>query len=320
LFEKAIGSLDETLDRSLLSECWNGRARYLKDHPPAERQARIPALAQALSWARRSQDLAREAANAAEPDRLRELPDLIREERARAMEALIIKTQARDIADPIEQKAQYVRSLEMLGKSEDNRRKYLAELDICDSPDMDRSRFNLGGPCISLAKLSKGPEAEYYLRRGLGAYEEAKRMRVLRHGAGVALASIASCHNGIALVYYYSALMEVDPQRRETDTFGRITPQTRMALLRRASTACAEALRDRTVLAPADRDDEDAIKSDDLTIKIADTRKLLSAVHARQGKPLREDEAAKLLGKPTAEAIDEARTLGGIVEAADDAE
>ncbi len=315
LFEKAIGCLDESRDRSLLSECWNGRARYLKDNPPADVDERIAVLASALSWALRAQELAREAA-AAEPEGDGHWWNLIRQERARAMEALIIKTQARDTDDPVRQKAQYALSLEMLEKSENKRRVYLEKLGIKDSPDMDRARFNLGGPCLSLAKLSRDAEAEGYMRRGLRAYEEAKRIRVERHGAGVALASIASCDSGIAMIYHYSALMKVDPQRNETDAFRPISPQTRMALLRRASTACAEALRDRTVLAPADRDDEDAVKSDELTIKIADTRKLLSALHAREGRPLSKDEAAKLLGKPAAEAVDEARDLGCMIEKA----
>lgn len=316
LFEKAITLLDETPDRPLLSECWNGRARYLKDHPPADRAERMAVLADALSWAVRAQDLAGEAAASTEPGSDQYWWDLIRAERAHAMVALIIKTQARDITDPDEQRAQYARSLEMLEISEEKRGKYLAELGIDDSPDTDRSKFNLGGPCISLAKLSRGGEAEDYLRRGLRAYEEAKQIRVERHGAGVALPSIASCDNGIALVYLYGALLGADPQRAETEAFRPVSPQTRMTLLRRAGTACAEALRDRTTLAPADRDDGDAIKSDDLTIKIAATRKFLTAVHTRDGEPATEADARKLLDKVIAETLAEARDLGGIVRPA----
>jgi hypothetical protein len=318
LFEKAIPCLDETLDRSLLSECWNGRARYLKDHPPANRDERVTALTEAMSWARRAQNLAREAAASAGSDRHQQLLELIREERSHAMAALIIKTQARDITDPVQQRAQYVRSLDMLEDSERKRRAYLEELGITDSPDMDRSTFNLGGPCISLAKLSDGADAEDYLERGLRAYEEAKSIRVARHGAGVALPSIAACDNGIALVFLYGALLAADPQRTKTERFRPASPQIRMALLRRAGNACAEALRDRTILAPADRDDGDAVKSDDLTIKIAFTRKILSAVHARNGRPLSEAEARTLVDKVIVETLAEARELGGIIEPAND--
>lgn len=313
LFEQTIALLDPTRDRSLLSECWNGRARYLKDNPPADQVERIAVLAEALSWAQRAQDLASEAAAGSEPGSAQYWWDHIRAERAHAMAALIIKAQARDITDPGEQRAQYARSLKMLEISEERREKYLAQLGITDSPDIDRARFNLGGPCISLAKLSRGAEAEGFLRRGLRAYEDAKRIRVARHGAGVALPSIASCDNGIALAYFYGALLGADPQRAETEAFRPVSPQTRMALLRRAGTACAEALRDRTTLAPADRDDEDAIKSDDLTIKIAATRKFLSAVQVRDGEPATEADARKLLDKVITETLAEARNLGGIV-------
>jgi hypothetical protein len=101
-----------------------------------------------------------------------------------------------------------------------------------------------------------------------------------------------------------------------------------MSSLRRASNACADALRDRTTLAPADRDDGDAIKSDDLTIKISQLRKLLSALHARAGEPLRLADACALLGFPLAETsppdlelpevLVEARDLGEIIDAGTD--
>lgn len=98
LFEKAIGYLDQTLDLSLLSECWNGRARYTKDHPPDDETARIAALGEALSWAQRAEDLARRAAMSAAPDSEQQLRDLIRAERAHAMRALITRTQSNDVA------------------------------------------------------------------------------------------------------------------------------------------------------------------------------------------------------------------------------
>jgi hypothetical protein len=105
-------------------------------------------------------------------------------------------------------------------------------------------------------------------------------------------------------------------------------PATRMSSLRRASTACADALRDRTQLAPADRDDGDAIKSDDLTIKISQLRKLVSALHAGSGEPLRLADACALVGFPSAatsapgvrlpEVLVEARDLGTIIDAGTD--
>jgi hypothetical protein len=324
LFEKAIGFLDPQLDRSLLSECWNGRARHLKDHPPDDPQERMAALDTALAWALTARELATEAAGEAEPGSRRGLWDLIRAERAHAMQALTIRKRAAHIADPAARKKQLAEAMAMLEQSEASRVEHLKSLGIEDSPDVDRARFNLGGSGIGLAKLSRGADAERYLRAAREAYEGAKLIRVRRYGEGIALPAVASCDNGIALAYYYSALFLADSHRDARDAYRPVDPETRMSSLRRASTACADALHDRTLLAPADRDDGDAIKSDDLTIKISQLRKLLSAFHARSSQPLSRADACTLLGFPWAgtnvpglrlpEVLVEARDLGGIIE------
>ena len=313
LFEQAIGFLDQDLDRSLLSECWNGRARYLKDHPPAEPEERVKALDAALSWAMTAREQAIRAADEADAGSEKRLWDLIRAERAHAMQALIMRKQADGIADRTAKKARLAEALAMLQESEANRGKYLAELGITDSPDVDRARFNLGGSGIGLAKLSSRAEAERYLRVALQAYEDAKRIRVRRYGEGIALPAIAACDNGIALAYYYGALLEADPLRDEQEAYTPITPQSRMFLLRQATTADMEAFRARSLLAPADADDEDAIKSADLTIKISVIRRFVSAFHAQGRTPLNWAQAAEMLGKVGAEAMKEASAFGGIV-------
>jgi hypothetical protein len=328
LFEKAIGLLDPELDRSLLSECWNGRARYLKDYPPKGPQERMAALDTALAWALTARELATKAAGDAAPGSRDRLWDLIRAERAHAMQALTIRKRAAHIADPAARKSQLAEAMAMLEQSEASRGEYLKSLGIEDSPDVDRARFNLGGSGIGLAKLSRGADAERYLRAAREAYEGAKLLRVRRYGEGIALPSVAACDNGIALAYYYSALFLADPHRDPLDAYRPVDPETRMSSLRRASNACADALRDRTTLAPADRDDGDAIKSDDLTIKISQLRKLLSALHARAGEPLRLADACALLGFPLAETsppdlelpevLVEARDLGEIIDAGTD--
>jgi hypothetical protein len=313
LFEKAIGFLDQELDRSLLSECWNGRARYLKDHPPADPEERVKALDVALSWAVTARELAGRAADDAAQRSQQQLWDRVRAERAHAMQALIMRRQADGIGDRAAKKARLAEAMAMLAESEANRRKHLAELGIEDSPDVDRARFNLGGSGIGLAKLSQGAEAEEYLRAAYQAYAEAKRIRVQRYGEGIALPAIAACDNGIALAYYYGALLEADPLRPEPEAYHPVTPQIRMLLLRQATAACAEAFRDRSLLAPADVDDGDAIKSADLTIKISQVRKLVSAFHAAGRAPLDRTKAERILGQVSTEAVNEARDLGGIV-------
>lgn len=323
LFEKVIGFLDQRLYQSLLSECWNGRARYLKDYPPTDPQEHVEALDTALSWALTARELATRAAAGAAAGSRQRLWDLVRAERAHAMQGLIMRKQARDISDPAAKKARLAGAMAMLAESEDNRGSYLRELGIEDSPDADRARFNLGGSGIGLAKLSRDTEAEGYLRDALQAYEKAKRIRVQRSPEGMALPAIASCDNGIALAYYYSALLEADPRRGMGRAYRPVSPQTRMSLLRQASAACADALRDRTLLAPADRDDGDAVKSDDLTIKISQMRKLISAFHAQGREPLSLAHARKLLSIPEPkersgtklpEVLEEARDLAGIIK------
>jgi hypothetical protein len=318
LFEKAIGFLDHELDRSLLSECWNGRARYLKDHPPVDPEERAKALDAALSWALTARELASRAAGDAAAGSQQQLWDLVRAERAHAMQALIMRRQADGIADRTAKKARLAEALAMLEESEENRGKHLKQLGIVESPDIDRARFNLGGSGIGLAKLSRCAEAERYLRTARRAYAEAKRIRVARYGEGIALPAIASCDNGIALAYYYGALLEADPLRDELEDYSPITPQSRMFLLRQATAACAEAFRDRSLLAPADVDDGDAIKSADLTIKISQVRTLVSAFHGQGGRPLNQAEAEKMLGTVGTEALREAQDLGGIVASAVD--
>jgi hypothetical protein len=316
LFEKAIGFLDEELDRSVLSECWNGRARHLKDHPPADPGQRVQALDTALSWAVAARSLATEAASEAPAGSQQELWDLVRAERAHAMQGLIMRKQAGVIADAAVKKERRAAAMAILAQSEAGRTKYLEELGIKDSPDADRARFNLGGSGIGLATLSRGGEAEKYLRAALDAYQEAKRIRVRRYGEGIALPSIAACDYGIAVAYYYGAVQEADPRSDEREAHALITPQVRMFLLRQASAACAESLRDRTLLAPADADDGDVIKSSDLTIKITQMRRLLSAFHARERVPLSVAEASRLLGvAEDCEVLREARDLGRIIQA-----
>jgi hypothetical protein len=323
LFEKAIGSLDQRLDLSLLSECWNGRARHMKDHPPADRAEHIPALNMALAWALTARELGTRAAENASEGSRQQLWDLIRAERAHAMQGLIMRKQANHFDDPAAQKRRRADAMAMLAESEDLRVAYLEQLGISDSPDMDRARFNLGGSGIGLAKLSRDAEAEGYLRDTLEAYERAKQIRVRRFGEGMALASVASCDHGIALAYYYSALLEADPRRDRGGEYRPVSAQTRMLLLRQASAACAQALRDRTLLAPADGDGDDALKSDELTIKVGQMRKLISSFHAKGRIPLGIAEAWKLIdipewahlpGRKLPEVLEEARDLAGIIK------
>ena len=247
LFERAIGFLDQELDRSLLSECWNGLARHVKDQPPADRGNRVEAFNTALSWAVTARELATQAADAA-AGRQQQLWDLIRAERAHAMQALIMRKQANDMADLTARKSRRAEAMTMLRESEARRRHQLEELGIYDSPDVDRARFNLGGSGIGLAKLSRGAEAEQYLRAAHQAYQEAKQIRIQRYGEGIALPAIAACDNGIALAYYYGALLEADPLRDDREAYCPITPQTRMLLLRQATAACAEAFDARSQL------------------------------------------------------------------------
>jgi hypothetical protein len=328
LFAQAIDFLDQRLDLSVLSECWNGRARYLKDIASTDRATLLENAGTAQAWAARARKLATLAASEAPPGSPQELWDLIRAERAHAMEALCLRKRANLIKDGGERKAKRIEALAMLEQSLESRHGYLERLGIRDSPDLDRGIYNLGGSGIGLAKDSQGAEAERFLRGAWDAYEEAKRIRVERYGEGYSLPSIASCDSGMALACYYGALLEADPTR-DREAYRPITPEDRMALLRQASAADGEALRDRTARASADQESDDSIKSLKLTVKIDQVRQLVSAFYARgHVAPFSLQEANELLGLRTVgespaeavpealvltEALEEARDLGGLI-------
>ena len=65
-------------------------------------------------------------------------------------------------------------------------------------------------------------------------------------------------------------------------------------------------------------DDRDAVKSADLTIKISQARKLISAFQGRGRRPLNLAEAGRMLGTVSTEAITEAQVLAGIIDTATD--
>jgi hypothetical protein len=311
LFERAIAYLDPQADASLLSESWNGRARHVKDHPPADPRQRFLALAEALRWAEQAEGIARSAAQRDDNPW-----DVVRAERARAMRALVMKAQARDLP-PADRKKMLAESLGILTDSEAARALILDGLGVGDSPDRDRAKFNLGGVSIDLAQMCSGAEAGGYLRQAHQAYEAAKVMRVARHGAGIALPSIAACDFGLALSYYYGALLSADPLRDEQADDVEISLPSRLALLRQAATCAWDALRDRTALSAADVDDDNALKSDDLMIKILDARKLVSAV-SRAGAPLSAAAADAVLRSVEGQARSEALKLGRLLSAGPD--
>lgn len=328
LFAQAIDFLDQRLDLSVLSECWNGRARHLKDIASTDRATLLENASTAQVWAARARELATLAASGAPTGSAQELWDLIRAERAHAMEALCVRKQANLIKDSDERKAERAKALTMLEQSLESRRGYLEELGILDSPDIDRGIYNLGGSGIGLAKDSRGAEAERFLRGAWHAYEEAKQIRVKRYGEGYSLPSIASCDSGMALACYYGALLEADPTR-DREAYRPITPEDRITLLRQASSADGEALRNRTVRAPADLESSDSVKSLKLTVKIDQVRQLVSAFYAREHiAPFSLKEAndlldLKIVGESPSEAVpealvltealEEARDLGGLI-------
>jgi hypothetical protein len=309
LYEQAIGYLDENRDPALLSECWNGRARYTKDHPPAPPD-RGDALAEAVEWARHAENLARRAAEASTSNDERDW-NLIRAERARAMRALIMRKQATDIVDPAARKAALTEVLGILVDSADLRQQILARRGIDDHPDLDRSRFNIGGTGVELAKLSEGREAESFLKQGRAAYAYAKQMRVRRFD-GRAASSIASCDSGLALILYYGALLAVDPLRPDGADFAPITQETRMSLLRSATASAWDSLRDRSVISAGTFDDKDVFKSHNLMTKIIGVRKILTAYHG--SGPVDPATAEAALRAPGSEALKEATTPGNLVQ------
>jgi hypothetical protein len=175
--------------------------------------------------------------------------------RAESLRGLVLKRLAGLNGD----REQMLESLEVLERAADER----AVLAATDSPDIDRSRFNIAGPLIELAKSTPrppepgAPSVTELLDRADSVYRDVYAARRPRYGSDD-LEEVICCIHGRAVVAWTRAV--VDPK---------LPPEERNKQLREATRHASYAAEVRARIGPPTTDSPDAVKSLVLLGKIA---------------------------------------------------
>ncbi|MGW3942841.1 hypothetical protein [Streptomyces phaeochromogenes] len=122
--------------------------------------------------------------------------------RAQAMYGLLLKGRGASLQGE-EQLAAYRESERLLRESAAVRAELVGDK---DSPDLDRSKFNLAGVSIELAKHDDPAHRKQHLDLARSVYQEVLEIRERRLGTRY-LEEVACCVNGLGLVAYYTALL-----------------------------------------------------------------------------------------------------------------
>ncbi|MEU1924613.1 ATP-binding protein [Streptomyces albogriseolus] len=187
--------------------------------------------------------------------------------RAQAMYGLLLKKRGASL-EGAARLAAYRESERLLQRSAAVRAELVGDK---DSPDLDRSKFNLAGVSIELAKHDDPACCKQHLDLARSVYQEVLEIRERRLGTRY-LEEVACCVNGLGLVAYYEALLLP------------LSHQQRINRLREAAghASAADALRAHSD-GPVDRGN--TLKSVSLSARIALARLGLSvAADADPGK------------------------------------
>ncbi|MFD9398229.1 hypothetical protein ACFWA4_05350 [Streptomyces sp. NPDC060011] len=169
--------------------------------------------------------------------------------RAEAMFGLLLRKRARHLRGA-ERLRGYHEAREVLERSAAER---AVLMEGVDSPDIDRSRYNLAGLEVDYAQAD--PSAcESHLDKAAEHYDAVLRIRKKRYGTQH-LDEVACCVNGLALVAYYRALLMPESPTRQTKRLREAAERAHEATLLRQT-------KDGT-------DDPNAAKSLELSVKIA---------------------------------------------------
>lgn len=171
--------------------------------------------------------------------------------RADAMDALLRRNLADSIDDAAARRQEKLEALDQLERSAALR----AELLSADSPDVDRSRFNIPGTLATLSKEARPEEVKGLLDRADDLYREIHRVRSRRYRTQE-LEEVITCVNGLAVVNLNRAMLQPD-----------LTPSQRVALLERAHDQANEAREVRQRLAAPSPVSGDSAKSAALAAK-----------------------------------------------------
>lgn len=166
--------------------------------------------------------------------------------RADAMDGLLRRQIAETVVDPDEQLSALKEALEQLRRSAATRRMWVLE----DSPDIDRSLFNISGTLVLVAKaVNDQREVRPLLDEAERAYMEIGRIRARRYRTEN-LEEVITCVNGRGIVSFYRAILQPE-----------LSASERMAAIKMARDHAYRAMMVREGLASRDGLSEDSMKS-----------------------------------------------------------
>ncbi|MFJ8942036.1 AAA family ATPase [Streptomyces sp. NPDC102395] len=188
--------------RIMRSDCLRGKARVVHRTPGRSPWGTVD---DAIGWAIEARELC------AVPGAGRD--EQLAASRAEAMHGLLIRRKANTDGLTAGQRLALLREAEVLLRHSAAERELLTGE---DSPDADRSRFNLAGLEVSLAQVDPDVPPQRHLDAADEHYQAVLTLRERRYGTRH-LEEVITCVNGLALVNFYRAvLQDVGPAQRVT--------------------------------------------------------------------------------------------------------
>ncbi|MFF3851468.1 AAA family ATPase [Streptomyces sp. NPDC002328] len=207
-FEKALervanhGAGADAESRIMRSDCLRGKARVVHRTPGRSPWGTVD---DAIGWAVEARELC------AVPNAGRD--EQLAASRAEAMHGLLIRRKANKDGLTAGQRLALLREAEVLLRHSAAERELLTGH---DSPDADRSRFNLAGLEVSLAQVDPDLPPHRHLDAADEHYQAVLALRERRYGTRH-LEEVITCVNGLALVNFYRAvLQDAGPAQRVT--------------------------------------------------------------------------------------------------------
>ena len=196
--------------------------------------------------------------------------------RADAMDALLRRKLAASFDDPAARRAELENALEQLERSAARREELIPEV----TADIDRSKFNIPGTLIGLAKASTAAEAGPLLDRAEEIYTYVYGVRVSRYRTRDS-EEVITCVNGLGVVNYYRAVLLPE-----------VSVEERLDYLKTARDHATEAMRVRESLAWPGGLSSDSLKSASVVAKTLLLQNDLAArMHDTSGESLAKPDA-----------------------------
>lgn len=244
-FEQALEHLpppDDVVDPGqavIVAACVQGVARSAFRRPAAAVEEKVAARASLTPIYRLGDRF---------PD---DVPVQLAVSRADAMDALLRRQLADKPDDANRRRSELQAALDQLERSAQRRTELVQEV----TADIDRSRFNIPGTLVGLAKQGEPRDAAAHLDRAEAIYQDVYGVRVRRYRTEES-EEVITCVHGQAIVNYYRAVLVPF-----------LTVSKRQALLIKAVDQASQAMRVRQRLASPALMSEDSLKSTSLAAK-----------------------------------------------------